>query len=656
MRTERRALWTVGVCLVLGLVAAGVFLGGEIVPQKNGNNAERARPMSVGTSELTDSPPLAAAPSDDVDCNAPAARQAAGVGLFRSTSVVRRFFAQHDAPSHPSLYRPIVADLAGAVPFAEKDPPSLAGIPLRLARIDRLVPPLLRPRLDYVRQRSLEAALGAPTLDGFLAAAKDDPDALRQGWYHFDPKVFLRKDSALAHALRTRGGELLPRIQEIPAAAFGLHELAVAIAQGIDAEDFAALLNASGADATGTWKHHTLARRYNLAAFAAVHARPRILRDLLARGVALTDGMPSVLDELALALADTRPAPDALADVTGQLVALGELPFLPSTAERLTAVVPGIAVPGLHPKAEAVLALPGVRENAEQLAVLVRRAKAQANEAQRITERCRDAWLAGTADGAGGLASKLAQHEAMRERERRSMQENMEQVRGMATGLSAELLEVGGVLGQALAAGNWQEVLDMLDSLLDVAPKEIADSVPTTLLRIALDSSDASMDVVRELIRRNDGVLPADIILTLLASNRDDALQVAAELEAWGLDPGFVDADGRNAVNHVIDAFRDRRDANAGMGRTLGWLNYLANRSVSPQPAGRGLDPLDTVLFAALDDPTSATVTDAVLLARVLIGAGASVRPSHREIAARISAAAPDAYAKLVRAIPELGA
>ena len=614
----------------------GVFLGGEIVPQKNGNNAERVRPMSVGTSGLTDSPPLAVSPSDDVDCNAAAARRAAGVGLFRSTSVVRRFFAQHGAPSHPSLYRPIVADLAGAVPFAEKDPPSLAGIPLRLARTDRLVPPLLRPRLDYVRQRSLEAALGAPTLDGFLAAAKDDPDALRQGWHHFDPKVLLRKDSALAHALRTRGGELLPRIQEIPAAAFGLHELAVAIAQGIDADDFTALLNASGADATGTWKHHTLARRYNLAAFAAVHARPRILRDLVARGVALTDGMPSVLDELALAL--------------------GELPFLPSTAERLAAVVPGIAVLGLHPKAEAVLALPGVRENAEQLAALVRRAKAQANEAQRITERCRGAWLAGTADGAGGLASKLAQHEAMRERERRSMQENMEQVRGMATGLSAELLEVGGVLGQALAAGNWQEVLDMLDSLLDVAPKEIADSVPTTLLRIALDSSNAPMDVVRELIRRNDGVLPADIILTLLASDRDDALQVAAELEAWGLDPGFVDADGRNAVNHVIDAFRDRRDANAGMGRTLGWLNYLANRSVSPQPAGRGLDPLDTVLFAALDDPTSATVADAVLLARVLIGAGAAVWLSHREIAARISAAAPDAYAKLVRAIPELGA
>ena len=130
---------------------------------------------------------------------------------------------------------------------------------------------------------------------------------------------------------------------------------------------------------------------------------------------------------------------------------------------------------------------------------------------------------------------------------------------------------------------------------------------------------------------------------------------MASDLEAWGLNPGFADADGRNAVNHLMDGFRSRIGPAPGLGKTLGWLNYLASRSVSPQPTGKGLDPLDTVLFAVLDGPASDTASDAVLLARALVGVGASVQPSHREIAARIQVSAPETYAALVEAIPELG-
>jgi len=643
MRARNRALWALVVVLGLGLSVSLVFFGNkpDVAPPRIPDDAKRTTPTALAQAESKKSK-LAPA----LDCNARATRRAAAPASFQPANVARAFFARSGA-STPGLRRQIIADEAGVDPFANDDR-------LGRARLDRLLPPMRSDTIAFARQRRWEAALAAPTLDDFLSAARDDPAALRLGWRYLDLSSALRNDSALVHALRVRRGEMLNRIHDIPAAAFGLRELAVAIELGIDAGDFVSLLERSGVDATTTWKHHTLTREYNLAVFAAVHVRPQILRMLLAQGVALPAGMPSVLDELALALSTTQPTAAALADVTAQLAGRGERAFLPSTALRLAAVAPDISIPGLHPDAEAVSALPEVRESVRQLTALVRRAEKETEAARRITDRCRDAWIASSAGR--DLASKIVQQEAMRYRQRRSMHENMEQARRMAAELSVESIEaMGSAWAAARASGDWEAVLNLLDRLPGLVPNEIMAKMPEMLLTSVLHS-DAPMDVVRELIRRNGGVLPADIILTLLASDRDDALQVAAELEARGLDPGFVDADGRNAVNHVIDAFRDRRDANAGLGRTLGWLNYLASRSVSPQPAGRGLDPLDTVLFAALDDPTSATVADAVLLARVLIGAGASVRPSHREIAARINAAAPDAYAKLARAIPELSA
>lgn len=149
--------------------------------------------------------------------------------------------------------------------------------------------------------------------------------------------------------------------------------------------------------------------------------------------------------------------------------------------------------------------------------------------------------------------------------------------------------------------------------------------------------------------------MPPDIIMTLIQSSRRDAARAAADLEAWGLQPGFVDADGRGAVDHVVDAFRSVAGSGLRFERTLAWLEYLAGRGVSFQLGGRGLDPLDTALFAVLDDPASAPVAGRVVqLAQVLVDNGASVRASHREIAAHIQAAAPDTYASLAQAIPDL--
>lgn len=548
------------------------------------------------------------------------------------------------------MYRPIVADLAGVDPFAADDLPNVAGVALHQPRVHLLLPPMERPSLAYARQQQLDAALSAPTLHGFIAAARGDAAAMRQGWQHTEPAKLLQEDSVLAHALRTRGDALLRRIDEIPATAFGLHELAVAIEQGIDAADFVTVLDRSGADATSTWQHHALTRRYNLADVAAAHVRPRILRALVARGVGLPAGMPSAWDELALALPATRPAPEALADVAGQLAQLGKQPYLPSTAARIAALASDVYVPELHPDAEAVSTSPDVREGAERLAALVGGAKADAEAARRVSERCRDVWLAAAGDGAHGLAAKLAQDEAMREGRERAVEEDIARAQRMMAELSAEFVEVTEQVGAAAAAGDWQRVSSLLDRLPEDAPEELARMIPELMLRLALDSG-APLDVVHALIER--GGLPSDFILTLLGTDRHDALQVAADLEAWGLDAGYVDADGRNAVSHLMDDFRARASTQARPGKMLGWLDFLAGRSVSPQPPGRGLDPLDTVLFTLLERPMPDTVAEAVLLARGLVGVGAAVRSSHREIAARIRATAPDAYAELIEAVPE---
>lgn len=673
MSTSARAAWAVGLPLALALL----IVAGILLRRPDGDGAPRqaldGEPAEAGETDRGEPPPAPAESVEQPDCHAPAARRGAVHAATKPpqpASVARRFLAQH-GDHDVGLHRPIVADLADVSPFEADDPSWLAIARARAPRVDRLLPPRWPPSLDYARQRALEAALAAPALDEFIAAARMDPAVLRQGWdplgaagfvamlngavdglVGVEPEARRRRDSVLAHALRARP-ELLRRVGEIPAAAFGLAELAAAIELGIDAADFVALLGASGADAAATWQHRTLTRRYNLADLAAVHARPRILRALLARGVPLAAGPPAALDELALALAATQPAPEALAAVVGQLADLGERPFLPSTAARIATLAPGISIPDLHPDAQAALALPQIHASARRLTALTRRMEMEAAQAQRIADRCRPVWLAKAAAGGGELTSKVAQHQAMRKREQHSRRAQLDQARSVAAGLGVEFLEVADAfLDAALQEGPWQDLLPNLDALVDVAPAELAAQVPAGLLRVALDAS-VPMPAVLELLDRNGGAMPPDIIMTLIQSSRRDAARAAADLEAWGLQPGFVDADGRGAVDHVVDAFRS--GAGSRLAPTLAWLEYLAGRGVSFQLGGRGLDPLDTALFAVLDDPASAPVAEGVVqLAQVLVDNGASVRASHREIAAHIQAAAPDAYASLAQAIPDL--
>lgn len=600
-----------------------------------------------GPAESNGEPPRTAALAAAPDC------LAASFKPLERKDIARRFFVELGMPEPNALPRRLIADLAGVDPSAGEN---RFGIP----RLDMLLPSVSGKHsvLGLSRQRPLEDALLEPTLDGFIAIANDEPALMRRGWSHSELALTMRDDSALGHALRVRGGEVLRRIHEIPAAAFGLHEMAAAMARGIDADDFLALLDRSGVDPKATWLPGTWAnepyefvRWYNLAAYAAVHARPRLLRSLLGRGVALPADRPSVLDELSLSAA--RPAPDVLIDVVNQLAAAGERPYLPSTAARFAAVAPGVPVPGLHRDAEAVLSSSGLREHAARLAALVARQAAEAEKARAINDHCRDVRLAaGEVGDAPSLASKMAQDEALRERKERWMRANEEKAKGVFSKLGPDALAFIAAVRPAYLADDWDEVFRILDESSHTLPGEFADQLEASFLLHAL-MEGSKPEVLRELIVRNGGTLPPDAVLTLISSRQDNAVRVAAELETWGLDPGFVDDEGRNAVHHLMDAFRERPDTRP---RTLRWLDYLTSRSVSAQPAGPGLDPLDTALFAALDAPEAATVDWVAAVARALILSGASVRSSHRRIAARIRSVAPDAYERLVAALPELRA
>ena len=586
----------------------------------------------------------------------------ASFASYAPKRIARSFFVQLGEAD--ALRRQLIADLAGIDVFAEEFArgtefaPANSNAPRR-ERLDLLLPPVAgkHKTLGLSRQRPVEDALLEPTLDEFIAIAVEEPALMRRGWRHFG-LVPARDDSVLGHALRLRGRDVLRRIHELPAAAFGLHELAVAMAQGIAPDDFLALIDRTDVHLKSTWlaatltdERHMLTRRYNLAHLAAVYARPRLLRVLLERGVALPARQPSVLDELSLSLSITQPAPDVLGDVAGQLAAAGERPYLPSTAARLAAVGPDIAVPGLHSDAAAALSSPDLREHAAQLAALVAGQAVEAEETRAIREHCRDARLtAGEAGAVRSLASKMAQDEVLRERKERSMRMNVEQGASLNSNMSADSLAFIAAMRAAFDADDWDEVLRILDEWTE--PPEFDGQLVAGLLRHALYSG-SHLDVVRELIARNGGTLPPRTILTLMNSPEDSALHVAVELEEWGLDAAFVDADGRNAVNHLMDNFRSYRGSRS---RTLRWLDYLTSRSVSTQPPGPGLDPLDTVLFAVLDAPEITTVAQAAAVARALILAGASVQSSHHEIAKRIRAVAPGAYEELVVALPELRA
>lgn len=632
---------TVGLALAVALLLADWRGAGTASPDVTYTNAEIVEgtdpPALQRTIDETPTP-------SDPDCFAPAALHAMA-NASTPASVARTFVAQLDLPER-ERQGPLIADLAGVHPFPDKD---LLG----RSRLERLVPPPSPGVLTGAQAHGLEAALAAPTLDGLLVLAYEAPLALRLQSGGFDGA----EQSGLVRAMRTRTGEFWRRAYEIPASAFGLHELAAAIAQGVDVQHFVDILELSGVDATATWRPYQLGRDYNLAGVAAVHVRPRILSALAERGVKPLAGYPSVLDELAWALPVTRPDPIALRDVTLQLAAGGLRPHFPSTSSRLARVVPDIVVPAQQEDSEAAMGSSTVADNAKQLAALLERAQATSAEAARLKNTCQEAWIAAGATDLQDdnsprrdLAVKMAQQEALDAQARLKEGELTSMAQQLPDEMSLEFLEAARSLGSALSDELWDAVPALCEDVIRTAPEALADlHLEESLINYVLGAGMPPGDALRELTSRLGG-MPPDAIMTVVLNDLEREAIVA--LESHGLDPRFSDANGRNAINRLMDLYRRYPPSDDEV--PLRWLDYLTSRSVSPS-AGRGLDPLDTVLFAFLDTPTSNRVPSAITLAQALIRAGAPVGSSHREIADRIRAMAPQAYAELVAAIPQLG-
>ena len=177
------------------------------------------------------------------------------------------------------------------------------------------------------------------------------------------------------------------------------------------------------------------------------------------------------------------------------------------------------------------------------------------------------------------------------------------------------------------------------------------------LLDIAL-SRGAPVDVIGALIDRSGDELPADSIMTLVSgslvlkswSGADEI--VAALAERRGLNLHYVDPEGNNAVTRAAEYFYDLSNLRQVNDDAIRLVQYVVGQSVTMKPNPRGLDALDRVLLKVLETPQ--TLRPGVSLLRYLIDHGGAVEHSHRQIVGMISNRDPEAYARLIDALPEL--
>ena len=169
-------------------------------------------------------------------------------------------------------------------------------------------------------------------------------------------------------------------------------------------------------------------------------------------------------------------------------------------------------------------------------------------------------------------------------------------------------------------------------------------------------SEGAPSDVIVELVESN-GTLPDDAITTIASKSLNlkgwsGAAELARTLvQTHGLDVHFVDQQGRNALTIAAEYFYDIPgwDANRD---SFELIEFLLDQSVTTKPDARSLDALDRILLAILDRPE--TVRAGIELLRYLIGRGAPVELSHRQVAQIISVSNAQAHARLIEAVPEL--
>lgn len=551
------------------------------------------------------------------------------------------------------LSQGLTADLAGVV---KRESPG--GEPFTSVQYLHYPTPLPdeERQLSYEERRQLTSVLTAEGTEGLVALG--------------DASLFAAKwefNSATAHLIRQYAEGHLPGLPAVAdELSIGLHELGTAIEVGLPPSDFAALLDAADVDPAATWYFGT-----NLAKLAAIHNRPAILRLLAARGIspaaASRWGRGSVLDDIA---ASERPADAersaALADVVRQLVAAGDLPYLPSTISTLADWLPESRLPELHPDSAAMLR--ALEEAAQALAELDAEWAEKVAAAKRLEARCEsqlaDPEVALAAFRGKGLASKLRYQEALEARLEQLAEETEHAAEAAAAGGQGGDDAAAGTAGQhdnvvnelfSLAnEGRWQQALALAD--------EVGGYAHVMLLSTAL-RSDAPLDVLLALARRADSMPPfvvqpgapdwlplltplGDGVMGLARNPRADIAAVVEALEPFGLDLHYVDLFGRNAF-HVLAGYIPDDEAR------WRFAELLISHSVSVKPIPYGMDPLDTALAHLVRWPDVDSET-AIRLARFLIDHGAPIEASHLQLARQLAVADEDAYRRLASAVPEL--
>ena len=431
--------------------------------------------------------------------------------------------------------------------------------------------------------------------------------------------------------------------------AFGAHELAIAIEEGITVAEFEQLLDESGADinagSTGGG---------NLVRTAAINGRPDILRALINRGAVLRNDevvasrTSSVLDDMA-GLLRTLPPPDqaSFAAVAAQLVAAGERPFLPSTAAAFERSGPGVQTMTLHPRAAELVTSAAVGADAAGLALLLAEWDERIDDAKQAEDHCARQPLEPNwaEDATRSLAAKLG-HEPRVEQPsaaaRALLESTTKQIRA-----DPRWPELWAALAEVFRhpdASNWHAAMALTGQWPEVDLHGI-------LLDLALGSG-ASLEVIRELAERCGG-LPTDAIMKLVRRPWPGGAAVAeALLWEFEMDVHVVDDQGRDALRNLAEGFF----ANAAFQKpnppALAMAAFLGEYSMAEGTSAAGLDALDYVLHEALAQPNRATA--AGRFARVLIDHGASVARSHRELMALIAESSPVAATRIVEAVPEL--
>ena len=524
-----------------------------------------------------------------------------------------------------ALEQALAADIAGYQAGTERI--AADGLPARLFwRYGAPAPPRGR-ELSPEERRQLEGALASDRIDELIASG--GPALLRARW----------GDTTLAgHLVRAGQAERLAALQE---SGVGLHELALAIAEGVAPETFVALLDGSGVDPAASWWNGA-----NLAKVAAIRRRPDILRILIARGAAPAAeprwGVGGALDDLA---ATATPEGERFADVARQLIAAGDQPRLPSTLATLRRALPEARLPALRPEAAAASRSAAVTETAKALAALDAEWTRKVDAAARLERRCEPALAASaTTDAETFIGTDLAakrRHQQVLEQRRERWMEALRVTTARSVGTSSSNDSGNPALAQALeeamATGHWDGVIALVD--------ELGGDAPSAMLMVALHAK-GPLDAIVALLERG-APLPADAALQLAQGINGDAAEIAQGLESYGLDLHHVDAFGRNALR--ILAARNPEDENAWR-----FAKFLASRGVTPKPRPFGLDPLDAVLARLLEHPHTTTSAPSIRFARLLLDHGAPVEPSHLRLAALIATANAGVYQQLTRLVPEL--